>query len=109
MAIRYKPEAITGTVGPRMVEAIDRNFDVLFEDARTLLANIITGEVPAGLINGANASFRLAHTPLAGSPRLFVNGERQVLGTDYTISGKAITMISIPAIGETFIVDYWIA
>lgn len=55
----------------------------------------VTDETPAGSLNGSNQLFTIAHTPLAGTFALFINGVRQRNGTDYTITGGAIT-VTVP-------------
>ncbi len=73
-------------------------------------SNFVDNEVPAGTINGANATFTLANTPVAGTEHLFKNGLRQTsgAGNDYTISGLTITFLSgnIPQTGDALICDY---
>src|SRR5216683_3557106 len=56
-------------------------------------SNFVDNEVPSGTINGVNATFTLANTPVAGSEHLHKNGLRQSPGSsnDYTISGVTIT------------------
>lgn len=50
----------------------------------------------------------LAHTPIAGTVRLYRGGARQNLGAgnDYTISGATITLIIAAVSGETIVADY---
>lgn len=59
-------------------------------------ANWAGNETPAGTIDGANASFTLAHAPISGSMRLYQNGLFQTEGTDYTITGLTITFVTPP-------------
>lgn len=73
---------------------------------------IITREVPAGVIDGANPTFTLANTPVAGSESVFVAGSLQnsdvAFTLDYTISGATITFQAghIPAGGVSVLVSY---
>jgi len=53
-------------------------------------------ETPAGTLNGANKVFTLSFTPAPGSLLLALNGVAQFMGTDYTISGTAITYTVAP-------------
>lgn len=73
-------------------------------------SNFVTREVPSGAINGVNANFNLANTPLAGSEEVFVNGVLQNpgAGNDYTISSVLITFLSgaIPQTGDVVVVNY---
>ena len=82
-----------------------------------ILYNQATGETPSGTMNGSNPTFVLAHTPIAGSVKLFYNGMRLSLydaGTcpqgGYTISGATITMrtgfIPLSPTADTLIADY---
>lgn len=48
----------------------------------------------------------LAHTPTAGTVRLFRGGARQRQGVDYTISGATITLTLAASPGEEFLADY---
>lgn len=60
-------------------------------------------ETPAGAINGTNAVFTLANSPIpAASLALFKNGLLQTAGSDYTLSGASITFTSgaIPQIDD---------
>jgi hypothetical protein len=66
-------------------------------------------EVPAGTINGSNATFTLANTPVpTGSLNLYENGLRMTRGIAYTISSNTITYNAgyIPQDGDTHICDY---
>jgi len=68
----------------------------------------VDNEVPAGAIDGTNASFTLATTPTAGSTHAYLNGVRMFpgAGNDYTISGLTITMLVIPKTGDRLTTDY---
>jgi hypothetical protein len=59
-------------------------------------------EVPSGTINNSNAAFTLANAPVSNaSVKLYKNGTFLRQGTDYTISGSAITMTVAPNFAET--------
>lgn len=49
-------------------------------------------ETPSGLIDGANTTYTILHTPTTNSMNLIVNGQVYTEGVDYTISGTTITM-----------------
>ena len=71
-------------------------------------SNFVTGETPGGLVNGANTTFTLANTPVAGSQEVFLNG---ILldpgaGNDYTISGLTITMLVTPQTNDKVRASY---
>lgn len=66
-------------------------------------------EVPAGLINGSNVTFTLAHVPAAPTVMIVeLNGavQYQNAGGDYTVSGSTITFLSAPVAGSTLVVYY---
>ena len=71
-------------------------------------ANFVTRETPGGLVNGANATFTLAATPLAGSEEVFLNGilQEPAAGNDYTISTNTITYLTAPLTGDRIRVNY---
>lgn len=66
----------------------------------------VFNETPTGTVNGVNTSFTIANTPLTGSVKVFVNGLRKKLTTDYSVSGTTITFVDIPATGSDIIIDY---
>jgi hypothetical protein len=72
--------------------------------------NFVTREIPSGAINGTNAAFVLANTPIAGTEELYVNGILQNVGAgnDYTIATTTITFQTgaIPQTGDTVLVNY---
>ncbi|MCS7025695.1 MAG: hypothetical protein NZV14_12915 [Bryobacteraceae bacterium] len=66
-------------------------------------------EVPAGLLNGSNATFTLSNTPNpASSLQLFRNGVMQKAGLDYTLAGNTITFAptSIPQANDILLASY---
>lgn len=70
-------------------------------------SNFVVRETPSGAINGSNAVFTLANTPLAGSESVFLNGLLQEPGgEDYSISGATITFASAPIAGDRIRVSY---
>jgi hypothetical protein len=57
--------------------------------------NYADQEVPAGIINGVNATFTLAAAPSpVGSLMLIRNGLLQTAGIDYTLSGNTIAFLA---------------
>jgi hypothetical protein len=69
--------------------------------------NWVHKETPSGTVNGSNAVFALANTPLAGSEHVFLNGLLQEAGgEDYGISGATITFVGAPATGSRIRVSY---
>lgn len=74
-------------------------------------SDIITAETPTGAIDGVNDTFTLANTPVTGTVRVYLNGQRQTegAGEDYTVSGSTITFNSpVPRTNSTLRVDYFI-
>lgn len=88
---------------------INRSYTKAEADARfgTNSGTSVVEETPSGTIDGINVTFTLAHTPTAGTVRLFLNGARQQAGGgDYTISGATITFNSAPPTGSILLADY---
>ena len=71
-------------------------------------ADFVDRETPSGTIDGANTTFTLANTPVAGSEHVYLNGllQEDGAGNDYTISGDTITYLSAPQSGDTLRVSY---
>jgi hypothetical protein len=60
-------------------------------------AYIVDDEIPSGAINNSNVLFTLANTPNPStSVKVFLNGQKLVPGTDFTVSGDEITMAVAP-------------
>jgi hypothetical protein len=72
------------------------------------IGSIAVRETPSGLVDGSNAAYTLANTPIAGTEEVFLNGVLQEpgAGNDYTISGASITFLSAPAVGSRIKVSY---
>jgi len=65
------------------------------------------GETPSGSINGSNQNFTLAHTLLSGTLAVYLNGMRQKVTDDYTITSSTVfQMVTAPLTGDKIIVDY---
>lgn len=90
------------------VVATDTSITVIADSVRVNLALWITRETPTGLVNGANTTYTLAFTPVAGSEQVFLNGLLQEPGggNDYTISGPTITYLAAPISGDIIRVNY---
>ena len=71
-------------------------------------SNFVDKEVPSGDINGANVTYVLANTPIAGSEHIYLNGVLQEsgAGNDYTITGATITYIVAILTDEKLRVTY---
>lgn len=66
---------------------------------------------PTGAINGVNAAFTLSQTPSpTSSLAVYRNGLLMSSGIDYTLSGAAITFVSVvPQSGDTLTCSYRVA
>ena len=74
-----------------------------------LLPSFSDGEVPAGAVNGVNATFTLNFAPSpAASLILFHNGVLMRQGVDYSLSGAGITffLVSVPQTGDVLFASY---
>ena len=61
---------------------------------------------PIGDINGINKDFSVDYNIEPPTSRVYLNGIRQYLTTDYTVSGNIITFVTAPEINDIIIVDY---
>jgi hypothetical protein len=76
-------------------------------NAQQLANKFVFGEVPTGLINGSNAVFTIANQCIPESLTVEVNGLRQKLANDYTVSGGlTITFLVSPVVGDLILVNY---
>lgn len=73
--------------------------------AENPVGGFVSNETPAGAVDGANAVYTtaLAYANL----RVFLNGLRQKIGTDYTLTtATTFTFTSAPLTGDLLTVDY---
>jgi len=69
--------------------------------------DFIIGEVPNGLVNGANATYTTDYAFIPESVAVFVNGVLQKNGVDYTTIGTDTIVLAVSmTAGETILVDY---
>lgn len=69
--------------------------------------HIVDDETPSGAINGSNTVFTLANVPSpASSLKVYLNGARQRITEDYTLSGGTITFTIAPPTGSILLADY---
>lgn len=71
--------------------------------------DFIDAEVPAGAIDGTNASFTLSAVPTpASSLTLYRNGMLQKAGVDYTLAGNTMQFLagSVPQPGDLLLASY---
>ena len=66
----------------------------------------IDDETPSGTKDGANTVFVLVKTPIAGSLKVFINGQRMRITEDYTLSNKTITFNTAPLSNFIILCDY---
>lgn len=66
----------------------------------------VFGETPAGVQDGTNPDFVLAHTPVTGSVAVYRNGLREVLGIGFTVSAATLTFTTPPVADDDITVDY---
>lgn len=70
----------------------------------------VWSEIPSGTVDGANAAFVFAHTPSAGTLRVYRNGQRMSAGAtmDYTLTTATVTFVAgnLPQTGDILLGDY---
>ncbi len=67
----------------------------------------VDNETPGGTVNGSNKAFTVNNHPSpAESLRVYVNGQRMKLTSDYTYSNKTITFTTAPGTGAVLLVEY---
>ena len=67
-----------------------------------LISDIFKQQVLNGTVNGVNDEFTLSSIPHSdGAVMIFLNGNLQMQGTDYTISTTTITFAVPPVIGQS--------
>ena len=70
------------------------------------------GEIPGGVVNGANTAFTTSVAPTpASSLALYRNGVMQKPGQDYSLNGNSVQFLaaSTPQIGDTLLAYYRVA
>lgn len=62
---------------------------------------------PTGTVNGVNTDFTLSHTASpTTSLKVWLNGQKQKLTTDYTLTGNTITFLSAPPTNSVIEVEH---
>jgi hypothetical protein len=66
------------------------------------------GEIPGGLVDGANKTFTLANSPSGTSLMLFRNGMYMKAGFDYTLTGSTLDFVAgaTPQPQDTIVASY---
>ncbi len=76
---------------------------------------VIRAVIPAGalpnLVFGESypstgTTYQLAHLPVAGTVRMYLNGLRNFATVDYTIAGQVVTLLRAPDAGGLVAFDY---
>lgn len=102
----------SGTLTPTTlsgdVSSVSATGSVALSSGVMKAANYVVREAPSGAVNGSNASFSLANTPVSGTEQVFLNGllMEPGAGNDYTISGGTLTFSFAPASGDRIRVTY---
>jgi Ricin-type beta-trefoil lectin domain-like len=65
-------------------------------------------EVPTGTIDGTNAAFTLGYLPYPDTVRVYRNGIRLSVSTDFLLNGQTLTFLAVPTAGDLLMVDYQI-
>ncbi len=100
------PSAPGGLLSPQTGDELTDN-EVLVVQAITAGTYFTEGEVPTGLVNGANREFVLSATPNpSGSLLFFINGQHMKAGDDYTLSTATITAATAPPTGSNLLAVY---
>jgi len=110
-------QVIIGTTGGTNT-AVTLSGDVTITEAGVVVINaatvvrvadIVTREIPTGIVNGINDTFVLAFAPKVGKETVFVNGIMQDsgAGNDYTITADTITMLYALTAGDKIRVSYF--
>lgn len=87
-ALRGFQISSAGTDGAHTVGTTDISFTALNDDNQGVtLAQHIYNEVMTGTIDGSNTVFTTAVAFATGKLRVYLNGVRQILGDDYTVTG----------------------
>ncbi len=68
-------------------------------------ASKVYGETPGGAVNGTNDDFTLAFTPVAGTVRPYINGQRQS-PAGFSVAASTVTFTVPPLTGDVIIIDY---
>jgi hypothetical protein len=68
--------------------------------------NIISREVPIGVVDGVNLVFTLSNELVEKSEHVYLNGLLQDEGEDYNITGRTITFIEAPYTGSRIRCSY---
>lgn len=86
-----------GTAGAHTIGTTDISWSPLNDDNQGVtLAQHIYNEVMTGAIDNANTVFTTAVVFATGKLRVYLNGVRQILGDDYTVTGTDEITMTFP-------------
>lgn len=69
-------------------------------------SRFIDDETLSGNIDGINTIFTITKSPIQGSLKVYVNGQRMRVTTDYTLANKTITFITPPPTNSILLADF---
>ena len=99
--------ATVSTLGGVIVGA---GLNVAGDGTISLAFTFIDDETPAGTIDGSNTAFTLAHTPIAGSLRVYQGATATLLqrlaSSAWSLTGAALTLGAAPPTGNFLRVEY---
>jgi hypothetical protein len=99
--------AASALSGPELFEVLQGGVNKKVTLSSLVASSLfVDAETPTGDIDDLNDTFTLANTPVAGSVKVYQNGIRLKVTTDYTISGTTITFNTPPTTGDLIVVDY---
>jgi hypothetical protein len=71
--------------------------------------SIISNETPSGSLDSSDTTYTLANTPITGTVKVYLNGQRLTYTDDYTVATNVITFVVPPASGDIVRADYELA
>jgi hypothetical protein len=101
------PVATTGAFGAVKPDGTTITIAAGVISASGTLPTFVDGETPGGLINSSNPTYTLAFAP-GTSLSLYLNGilQKPGSGNDYTLSTLTVTMLNVPATGDSLLANY---
>ena len=84
------------------------NFQVIGGGSSSVASNsFVSNEIPSGTVNGTNATFTLANTPVSGTLALYRDGQlMKGGGNDYTLTGNSIVFVTAPLTDSVLLAFY---
>jgi len=97
---------IIKTLEERIKELEDRPVAGRTPFGGSVVHKFIDDETLTGTVNSTNKIFTTAKTPVNGSLKVYVNGQRMRVTEDYTLSNKTVTFITAPPTTSVLLCDY---